>query len=95
MGALLVNKWKLSPLLEDVILNHHNQDNLTSENPLLLYLDLANRLCRQVGIGFIDDPDIELVDCPANRILGLAAEKFDETIVSLQETLESEMEVFI
>ena len=29
VGAMLVNKWKFSPTLEDVILNHHNAEALT------------------------------------------------------------------
>jgi len=46
VGAMLINKWKLSDSLEFVILNHHNPAALTAENPLSLYLDLANQLCK-------------------------------------------------
>lgn len=94
VGALLVNKWKLSPILEFVILNHHNQDALTMENPLLLYLDLANKLCRKLGIGFIDDPELDIMNCRANQLLQLSPEVFESTATQLQETLESEMEIF-
>ena len=31
VGALLVNKWKLSPLLEEAILNHHSPEALTPD----------------------------------------------------------------
>lgn len=95
VGALLVNKWKLSPVLEDVIRNHHNPESISPENPLLLYLDLSNQICHKLGIGFSDDPDLNPVDSAANQILGLSQETFDETIAQLQETLESEMEIFI
>ncbi|MCP4292335.1 MAG: HDOD domain-containing protein [bacterium] len=95
VGALLVNKWKLSSLLEDVIRNHHTPEAFSPDNPLLLYLDLANKLCRQLGIGFTDDPEMDLVTCPANQILGLSSESFDETSAKLQESLETEMEIFI
>ncbi len=95
VGALLVNKWKLSPLLEFVILNHHNESAMNHENPLLLYLDLANRLCKKMGIGFIDDPDLDLVNCRANELLQLAPEVFESTAAQLQETLETEMEIFV
>ena len=95
VGAALVNKWKLSPLLEDVILSHHKSEAFSPENPLLLYLDLANKLCRVLGIGFIDNPDLDLLNCPANQILGLPQEAFNETASLLQQTLESEMEIFI
>lgn len=95
VGALLVNKWKLSPVLEFVILNHHSDDAMNLENPLLLYLDLANRLAKKMGIGFIDDPELELVNCRANELLQLSPEVFEKTAVALQETLETEMEIFV
>ncbi len=95
VGALLVNKWKLSPVLEYVILNHHNPDSMTAENPLLLYLDLANKLCKKLGIGFIDDPDLDIMNCRANQLLQLDPVVFENTAAMLQETLESEMEIFI
>ncbi|PID79735.1 HD family phosphohydrolase [bacterium DOLZORAL124_64_63] len=95
VGALLINKWKLSPALEDVIRNHHNPEALSPDNQLLLYLDLANKICRQMGIGFIDEPDTDLVNCPANQLLGFTQDVFDETTTLLQETLADEMEIFI
>ncbi len=95
VGAMLINKWKLSPVLEEVIQNHHNPEALSVENPLLLYLDLGNSLCRRLGIGFIDDPDLDIAATPANQMLGLPQETFDRTIAALQETLETEMEIFI
>ena len=95
VGALLVNKWKFSPILENVILNHHNPEALSPEEPLLLFLDLGNKLCHKLGIGFPEEPDLELQDCPANQILGLSADQFEQTSSMLQETLETEMEIFI
>lgn len=95
VGALLVNKWKLSPLLEEAILNHHNPEAMTAESPLLLYLDLGNKMCKKMGIGFIDDPELDILECPANRILGLQRAAFEEAAAVLQETLENEMEIFI
>ena len=95
VGARLVNKWNLSPVLEDTILNHHNPEAMTIDNQLLLYLDLGNKVCHKLGIGFIDEPDLDLNNCPANQILGLPPRTFEVAAVCLQETLESEMEIFI
>ncbi len=95
VGALLVNKWKFSPILENVILNHHKPEAISPEEPLLLFLDLGNKLCHKLGIGFQDEPDLELQDCPANQILGLSVDQFEQTSLMLQETLETEMEIFI
>ena len=95
VGARLVNKWNLSPVLEDTILNHHNPEAMTTDNPLLLYLDLANKVCHKLGIGFVDEPDFDLNNCLANQILGLPPKSFEIVTDQLQETLESEMEIFI
>ncbi len=95
VGARLVNKWNLSPVLEDTILNHHNPEALKAESPLLLYLDLGNKICHKLGIGFVDEPDLDINNCLANSILGLPPETFDSVVVRLQETLETEMEIFI
>jgi hypothetical protein len=43
----------------------------------------------------VDDSDLDLNNCLANQILGLPPQAFDLAIARLQETLESEMEIFI
>ncbi len=95
VGALLAHKWKLSPVLEFAILNHHNPEAMTADNPVLLYLDLANKLCRKLGIGFIDEPELDIVNCRSNQFLQITPEVFESTASLLQETLASELEIFI
>jgi HD-like signal output (HDOD) protein len=95
VGSQLVNKWNLSPALEEVILHHHDPAAISHENPLLLILDLGNRLCHKLGIGFVDDSHIDLAGCPANQILSIDQETFEAISRKLQETLETEMEIFI
>lgn len=95
VGALLVGKWKLPAALEQVIGHHHELEALRADNPLLLYLDVANNLCKKLGIGFIDAPDLDLSALPSNAILGLPDTVFGETAERLRATLETEMEVFI
>jgi len=95
VGAMLVNKWKLSPLLEDVIGLHHDPAALTAERPLLLHLDLANRLCQKLGIGFQETPDLDLCSSAPNLILGFTEADVTDVAQKLQQTLEVEMEVFI
>jgi len=95
VGALLVNKWKLSPMLELIIANHHRPENFTADNPLLLYLDLANEICHQQGIGFVHDEGVVLVDLPSNAILGLDEATLAGVVERLRRTLETEMEIFV
>jgi HD-like signal output (HDOD) protein len=95
VGELLVNKWKLSPVLEEVIGLHHEAEMMTTERPLLLYLDLANMVCHKYGIGFKEHPDLDLCDTPGARAYGFGNDDFAEIARKLQQTLEVEMEVFI
>ena len=95
VGAMLVNKWKFSPALESVIRNHHNPAALNARDPLLLYLDLGNKLCHRLGIGFVAEPELDIVGSPANRILGLPSSAFEDTAARLEGTLADEMEIFI
>jgi HD-like signal output (HDOD) protein len=95
VGALLVNKWRLSPLLEETIANHHSPDQFSLENPLLLFLDVANSLCKRQGIGFVESADLDLGSLPSNQILQIPADVLDATAEKLQFTLENEMEIFV
>jgi putative nucleotidyltransferase with HDIG domain len=95
VGAMLVNKWNLSPVLEETILRHHDPAALSPENPLLALLDLGNRMCHKLGIGFVDDGGIDLAGSAANQILSFGAEDFEAITLRLEETLETEMEIFI
>jgi HD-like signal output (HDOD) protein len=95
VGSILVKEWKLSPLLEEVIGMHHQPEFLTPDRPLLLYLDLANRMCQKYGIGFQEQADLDLCDTPGGRAYGLTETRCAEIATKLQQTLEVEMEVFI
>jgi len=95
VGAMLVNKWKLSPALELIIANHHKPETFNPDNPLLLYLDLANEICKQQGIGFIHHEGADLVGTASNRILGLSEDAIAAVTERLRRTLETEMEIFV
>lgn len=95
VGALLIGKWKLASILEDVIRNHHDPAILQDENPLHSILDLGNKICHKMGIGFVEDPDFDLVGCPANTRFQLSAEDFEKVMELVRTTLETEMEIFV
>lgn len=95
VGAMLVTKWKLSPVMEEAIRHHHTESEFTRERLILCYLDLANNLCKRQGIGFVESPDLDLVNLPSNRVLGFSAVELDMMAQQLADTLESEMEIFV
>lgn len=95
VGALLVGKWKLSPLLERSIAAHHDPASFAPDNPLLLYLDLANALCRRQGIGFVHQPELDLAGVASNAILQIPGEELTGAADQLRGLLENEMEIFV
>lgn len=95
VGAMLVTKWKLSPVMEEAIRFHHTESEFTRERLILCYLDLANSLCKRQGIGFVESPDLDIVSLPSNQVLGFNAVELDMMAQQLADTLESEMEIFV
>jgi len=95
VGALLVEKWKLSPMLEESIGLHHDPSAQTADRPLLLCLDAANQLCHRLGLGFKECPDLALGALPSVRLLGFTAAELDPLVGQLQASLETEMEIFM
>lgn len=95
VGAMLVTKWKLSPVMEEAIRFHHTEAEFTRERLILCYLDLANNLCKRQGIGFVEAPELDLLSLPSNQVLGFSAAELDVMAQQLGDTLESEMEIFV
>ena len=95
VGAMLVTKWKLSPVMEEAIRFHHTESEFTRERLILCYLDLANNLCKRQGIGFVESPDLDVVNLPSNKALGFNAVELDMMAQQLADTLKSEMEIFV
>ena len=95
VGAMLVTKWKLSPVMEEAIKFHHSAAEFSGERMILNYLDMANNLCKKEGIGFVEAPDLDLATLPSNQFLGFSTVELDMLTQQLRDTLESEMEIFV
>ncbi len=95
VGAMLVTKWKLSPVMEEAIRFHHDPEHFAPDRQILCYLDLANNLCKREGIGFVELPDLDLATLPSNQVLGFSTVELEAMTQQLRDTLESEMEIFV
>ena len=63
--------------------DHHRKDYDTS-NTLLVLVRLANLVCRKLGIGLLQDPDLILVTSNEAGLLGLT----DITLAELEIAVE-------
>jgi putative nucleotidyltransferase with HDIG domain len=95
IGALLVKKWNLSEELEKAIRFHHQvKPEMVVETPLLYFVDLANKFCHKLGIGFIKEPELELKDELSAIMLGLGPEELGDLEKAIQASIKEEIGYF-
>ena len=95
VGALIIRKWKLSERFEKAILNHHNVNE--ADEPVdiwVRYIDMANKLCKKLGFGFVKQEDADFSEDPTALALGITPEKMDVIITVAQQMIREEMELF-
>lgn len=93
VGARIVNKWKLSERFEQAILHHHEVVPGESDD-WVIYIDVANKICKKLGFGFVRRDDLDLTNDPSVDALGLTPEKVDLILGIAHDTIREEMEFF-
>jgi putative nucleotidyltransferase with HDIG domain len=95
IGALLVKKWNLSEELEKAIRLHHEiKPEMKVDTPLVYFIDLANKFCHKIGVGFIKEPDLELKDELSAIMLGVKEEDIGDLEKSIQANIKEEIGFF-
>jgi putative nucleotidyltransferase with HDIG domain len=95
VGAMIIKKWKLSERFENAILNHHNlNESEDSVDQWVRYIDIANKICKKLGFGFVKQEELELTDDPSVVALGIDAEKMELILNTAQQRVREEMELF-
>ena len=82
-GFLLLEKWNL-PEPYCVVCRDHHRRVYDTGNTLLILVRLANLVCRKLGIGLREDPDLVLVTCSEAGLLALT----DITLAELEIAVE-------
>ncbi len=96
VGARLLGKWKLSEELEIAVKFHHNiTPDLKMESRLVYIIDLANKLCHKLGIGFMNEPNMDLSEDISSLMLNLSEKRLTELESSIKFTLKQELNVFL
>ncbi|MBN2071857.1 MAG: HDOD domain-containing protein [Candidatus Krumholzibacteriota bacterium] len=96
VGALLMKKWKFSEEFEEAVQSHHSvTSELGPNRQLVFYIDLANKMCHKLGVGFIREPDLDLsAEISAIR-LGIKNEELIMLEDSVKMILQQERSVFL
>lgn len=90
VGGLLTEKWGFSVPLQEAVRLHHDPESAVESPQLCAIVSLANSICVKLGIGPEKDPDLDLAQLPAARILNLEREQIDDVIDALNEDLAKE-----
>ncbi len=101
IGEGVSKKWKFSPILIDILGNHHLNtckleeigDDLKAKS--IACVNLADNICKSLGIGSRNpDDSIVLHDLPSAAFLGFSKAKLDELVISVSETYAAEKSAF-
>ena len=83
-GFKLLEKWNLPETYCEVCRDHHRKDYDTS-NILLVSVRLANLVCRKLGIGLRQDPNLILVTTSEAGLLGLSDITLAEVEIAIED----------
>jgi putative nucleotidyltransferase with HDIG domain len=56
VGGRMARKWKLDPVLESLIQEHHSLESISSETMPLHAVQCANAICHKLGLGLTSGP---------------------------------------
>ncbi len=94
LGALVVNKWKLSGGLEETVRLHHAPKSAVLDPHLCAVVSLANLICVKLEIGPEKRPDLDLSFTDATAMLDVDPGQLDLIFNTVEETLAIEKEMF-
>ena len=84
-GLQLFEKWNLAEVYREVVADHHDEE-LDTQNILVVLVKLANKGCRKVGLGLAVHPDIVLPTTAEAQFLGIDEFVLAEFEIMLEDT---------
>jgi len=69
-GLRLFEEWNLSEIYKEVVADHHDEE-LDTQNILVVLVKLANKGCRKAGLGLERHPDLVLPTTGEAQFLGV------------------------
>ena len=95
VGALIIRKWNLSERFEHAVRHHHNFINLEEDpDPVVLSIDVSNKICKKLGFGFVRREDMELVEDSSAQALGISPDKMETILTISKQMIHEEMDLF-
>jgi putative nucleotidyltransferase with HDIG domain len=73
-GYLLARKWKLTPVVQDVIKYHHQSSQFAQCGPAIALVNVCDRICRMNGLGYGHEEDLTIDWKQDEQVQALRAE---------------------
>jgi len=101
IGARVVEKWKLAPLIVDILEKHHLNDLKLQDisDPVtarsIAIAHLADHVCKVLGIGYRNPNEaIRLHELTSAQYLKISKNTLDKIVVDIQDTYNKERSIF-
>jgi len=94
VGSLVIQKWNLTPDLEEAVRLHHRPEEATRNPRLSAVVSLANSLCVKLGVGPEKRPDLELDGLAATSILSLGPGDLQDAATEVETAFAEESQLF-
>jgi putative nucleotidyltransferase with HDIG domain len=95
VGALIIRKWNLSERFENAVFNHHSfVEADESPDPMILYIDISNKICKKLGFGFVRREEMDLINDPTTVAIGIPPERMESILTVSKQMIHDEMDTF-
>jgi len=85
-GYMLLKEWSLPEQYCTIARDHHSSE-FAASNQLLVMIRLADKVCQQLGVGMVEDRDVDVFACEEASVLDIK----DVTIAQLQIKIEDSL----
>ena len=93
IGAMVVNRWNLTPELQEAVRLHHQPMSAEVDPTLCAVISLANSLCVKHEIGPERMPDLELSELESTLMLPIDPFQLDQLANQILEKLDEEKQL--
>jgi HD-like signal output (HDOD) protein len=93
IAALVNERWHLPAEIADVMVNHHNDIDISNEHAkMLAVVKLADVLARGLQFGYACDNTVPVIENKVFSLLDITPKKLDAILTASHEALQNSMD---
>lgn len=95
VGYLVLQKWNISNILEEIVHFHHYTENASSDYlSIVNIVSLCNKISHKYGFGTTKDPDLDIEELQEYKYLKFSSEEFGKILDQITEHFQKEKQLF-